>query len=164
MTRRETDFEINERILCAELPNLVVCPNPFTADQIKLKVTQGLTIRQMIEVAQPDGFLRRYAYVEIHGEPIPEEWWDRIRPKAGTLVNIRVIPQGGGGRKDTLRIVLTIAVIAAAVAFAQPLGAALVGKGGLSLGAGITISATALGGALISPGRALSTAPMRRPS
>ena len=58
-------------------------------------------------------------------------------------------------------------MIAATLVFAAPLGGALVGAGGLAIGGGLTISAAAIGGAIISFAGGLlinAIAPIRPPS
>lgn len=70
----------------------------------------GLTIAEMVDLAQADPMLRRYAVVVIAGEVVPRAMWARVRPKPGALLSLTVMPQGA----NVLRTVLTIAVIAAA--------------------------------------------------
>ena len=94
---------------------------------------------------------------------LPPEWWPRVRPKPGTLVQVRVVPAGGGGgsKKNPLRTILTITVIAAS--FYLP--GAILGPGktgvdaivfgsltkGQLLGAGISIVGTLLVDAIAPP-------------
>ena len=100
-----------------ELVTLTAAPHPFKVASDLRYVPEGLTLTEMLELVQPDPILARHAVAFIAGHIIPRENWARVRPKAGTHVEIRVLPSGGGGGKNVLRIVLTIAVRAAASAF-----------------------------------------------
>ena len=100
-----------------DLITLTAAPHPFKVASGVRFVPEGLTLQKMLELAQPDPILARHAVVFIAGHVIPRENWARVRPKAGTHVEIRVLPSGGEGSKNILRIVLTIAVIAAAIYF-----------------------------------------------
>ena len=71
---------------------------------------EGLTVEQMLALVQPDPTLISHAHVFIGPDRIPREFWNRVRPKAGTHITIRVLPSGG-----IVRTILSIAVIAAAV-------------------------------------------------
>lgn len=76
----------------------------------------GGTLAEMLEIAQPDPRLRRHAHIFIADHKIAPCYWRSVRPKHGQTVTIRVVPTGGGGGgKNPLRTVLTIAVIAAAI-------------------------------------------------
>ena len=81
-----------------------------------------MTIKEMIEVAQPDPMLLQHCHVEIDGVPLDPAKIHLIRPKAGHLVTVRVAPgkskkkEGGGGGKNPLQTVLQIAIIAAGIA------------------------------------------------
>ena len=58
--------------------------------------------------------MRHQAVAMINGHILPREVWRVVRPKAGTLVEIRVVPHGSG----LLRIILTLVVIAAVITLA----------------------------------------------
>ena len=142
-------------------------PHPFKAAVHDLHIAEGRTLAEILEIIQPDEILRRHAVICIDDWPVPRPYWSSVRPKAGRLVSIKVVPEGGGGGKSPLRTILTLGVIAASFAFAGPLGTALVGAEGLALGAGITISASSVGSAVIlGVGSILvnAIAPVRPPS
>lgn len=95
--------------------NLTSAPHPFEAAGSTVPVPQGMSLAQMLEFAQPDPVLAAHAVAFIEGQPIDRRYWANVYPKAGTLVEIRVLPMGGGGGgKDTLRVVLQLAVLVAA--------------------------------------------------
>lgn len=130
---------------------LVAARHPFkVSDRIDLVLTEGKSISQMLEIAQPDPVLRKHAVVFIDDIQIPKKNWHLVKPRGGRTVSIRIVPQGGGGGgKNPLRTILTIAVIAASFAFGAPLAGFLgVPEAGLTI-AGATISASSIGGALI---------------
>ena len=96
-----------------ELITLTSAPHPFRVEHNTIEIPEGLTLGEMLEVCQSDPYLRRHAVAMINGDIIPREVWSVVRPKAGTHVEIRVLPTGGGGdggSKNILRIVLIIAV------------------------------------------------------
>jgi hypothetical protein len=105
------------RDLTADAVRLVACPHPFAAARVDLTVEAGLTIAEILEVAQADPILRRFAAVYVGDHFVPREHWRRVRPKPGSLVALRVVPQGGD--RKVLRTLLTIAVVAAAIAVPQ---------------------------------------------
>lgn len=75
------------------------------------------------------------AIILVNNVPIPREDWETFYPAPGDQIKVLAVPTGGGGGKDVLRVVLTMAVIAlswGAGAFpgigyltAQPLGSLL---------------------------------------
>ncbi len=113
--------------------------HPFKSERSKLEFEEGLTVKDMVLIAQPDAAKLRHAVVFINGKVIPKKFWAEHRPKAGQLVEVRACPiphGGGGGGKNVLRFVLTIAVIALSVWA----GGALAGAANTLFG----LSATAL--------------------
>jgi len=126
-------------------------PHPFRAARVDLVVPAGLTIAEMIARAQPDPLLRAHAHAFIDDHYVPRVHWGRVRPKPGAFVTIRVVPGLGGGSKgkNPLRTVLTIAVAVAALTLGGPLGGVLLDGAASTTFLGATISASALGGALI---------------
>ncbi len=133
------------------LVRLVGSTHPFkVGERVDLVLPEGLTLLEMFEAAQPDPVLNSHAHLFVGDVRVPRENWRLVRPKAGVTVTVRVVPMGGGGGggKSPLRTVLSIAVIAASMAFGPELGA-LIAPNGLTI-AGATISASSIGGAIIS--------------
>ena len=123
--------------------NVVACPAPFSDAQRKFGAAPGSTIQDIIDGLVPDRLKNSgiAATIFINGEAVPREYWRSIKPKMGTLVNINIVPgDSGGGKKNPLATVLSIAVLIAA-----PYASAAI------LGGGI-IASTATGAALISSG------------
>ena len=115
---------MNELVKQPEV-SVVSCPHPFKIERNMLSVEAGVTIAELLATVQPNPGLRMHAHVMIMDTYIPREMWALVKPEPGAIVTIRVVPTGGGGKKNPLRTLLQIAVIAASVAFAAPLGAAL---------------------------------------
>lgn len=108
-----------------------------------MQIVAGETVEQILKRVQPDDFLRRDAFVMHGGVEIPREYWPRVRPKPGHQLDVIITLQRGGGNKNPLRTIMSIALMAAGAWFGPALGAAI----GLSG----TMAAT-VGGALISFG------------
>lgn len=126
----------------------------------------GMTLQEVLEKVQPDILVRQNAVVFINDMEIAPQLWRIVKPKQGAVIYIREIPQGGGGRKSLLRVVLTLAVIVAAYYFGPALGAMVLGGPSTTV-FGFTLTAQAVGGAIISAvGNLLvnALAPIRPPS
>jgi hypothetical protein len=120
---------------------LTIAPHPFRAARDVVPVAEGLTVQQMLEAAQTDPVLRQHAVAFINGHIIERRYWHVVRPKAGTHIEIRVVPAGsGGGGGKIFRTILLLAVVAAS--FFLP---GLLGITGTILG----VSATSVAGAAI---------------
>lgn len=127
--------------------HVVAASHPLrVAEHADMYVPEGLTLLEMLEQAQPDPVLRRHAVIQIGEHIVPRSNWRLVRPRGGANVYIKVRPSGGGGSKNPLRTILTLAVMAAAFAFGGPLGSAIAGQ--IGLGTGL---ATSLAGGLIAP-------------
>ncbi len=136
---------------------LIACPRPFSVERIDQAVPVGGSIADIMASLGLDPILMAHAHVWITdgamtADPVmvPRDRWARVRPKARAVVTVRVAPgKGGGGGKNPLRTILTIAVVAAAFVLGPAVGAAM----GLPTEAvifGQTINlASAIGGAAI---------------
>jgi len=92
--------------------NVSMAPHPFAVERINSKVCAGKTVSEIIEEVNPNGF-SNYAHVYINGEYIEHTNWHLVKPKAGTVLTVRMVPLGGGGsKKNPLRTILSIAVMA----------------------------------------------------
>ena len=126
-------------------------PHPFRIDREQYELTPGFTIYEVLEIAQPDPALRACMAVRLQGHDLAPHLWRHVRPKPGMLIEAVPLPQG----QDTLRTVLIIAVVAAAMAT----GAWIFGPAGFGLtGAGFTFGSSILGGALTLGGMLLINA------
>lgn len=102
-------------------------PLPFSNAQIAAHQLPGSSIQNIVDNVIPERIKGAgiAAIVTINGEAVPMEYWARIKPKQGTLVNIRVVPQGGGGGKNPIAAILSIAVLIAAPYLAPIIGGAI---------------------------------------
>ena len=110
--------------------------DPFKNSRQKYELPEGLTVDQMLTIAQPDRKKLAHAIVFVRGELIPREVWTRYKPKPNVLVEVRAfsIPRGGGGDggKNPLRTILTIAVVAFAAWAGPALAGSLIGTQGVA--------------------------------
>lgn len=131
-------------------------PHPFAAENGFYLLPAGLTLAEMARKVQPDPLLQRHLRGYINDLDVPQEKWHRLRPKAGAEVRFCAVPMGGGGGKNPLRTVLSLAILAstsflgsavAATAFGQAsflgiTGARLV-SGALSFAGRLALNALA---------------------
>lgn len=118
-----------------------------------VSLAPGLSIAEMVASVFPDLPAQRDVRVVIGADVIPHAAWPRVRPHEGTTVILRLVPAGG----DTLRSVLTVAVIVAAISvgqfYAPEIAGALLPAGSLT-----GLGASAIAPELISVVSALTTA------
>lgn len=104
--------------------------NPFVLAREKTLIPPFMTIRQIVKSLPKTPGLRTQAIVWVGKEEIPEDKWDSVRTLPGADMAIAIVPRGGGGKKNPLNAILTIALMVAA----PQIGAAL----GTTVGLGIT--------------------------
>ncbi|MGM0422481.1 MAG: host specificity factor TipJ family phage tail protein [Pseudomonadota bacterium] len=96
-----------------EMLQVSAIPHPFSVERIDCCLPLGLSIAEILQQVQADPVLQAHAHVFINGEYVPRDRYAYIRPKQNCIVSIRMVPQGGGG-KNPLRTVLSVAIMAAA--------------------------------------------------
>ncbi len=116
-------------------------PLPFSNLREKVYVPPGSTLQQCVDAAIPTRYLNTEieAVVMINGHIIPRHHWHLVRPKLGTVTNINIVPQGGGGKKNPIATLLSIAVMiaapyAATALLGPTLAATQIGIGALTYG------------------------------
>jgi hypothetical protein len=117
---------------------VIGCPTPFRLERVQCLGRPGQSVAEMIGQAcggRIDPDLLQFGRAFIGPERVDPKVWHRTYPKAGTVLSFRLIHEGG----DALRIVLSVAIVAAA-AWAGPLAAGAI--------LGTTASAAATAGAL----------------
>lgn len=119
---------------------LAASPHPFQMQRIHRDVEPGATLADIVAAHDLDPGEGCEARLLLNDQVIPREDWDRIRPPAGSLVNVNVIPEGGGG-KNPLRTILTVAVTAGAAAISG--GTLVPGVAGLSAATASSIASVA---------------------
>lgn len=135
------------------MQNLKVFSQPAAFPVLKPvgHVPAGSTVREIIAEAYDRGGIpkkyRSSAVVEINGDIVPPEMYDRVKPKVNASVIVNVSVHGGGGGKNPLATVLSLAVIVAAPYLGSALAPSLVGAvTGLPIAGGSIV--TAVGGVL----------------
>lgn len=145
-----------------DMIDAVVVPHPFAVERIHRKIAAGAPLSAIIGHIQPDGLLARHAHVYLNETYVPQKNWPRVTPKPGTILTIRMVPMGGGGGKNPLRTVLSLAIMAASPAIAAGLGgymgaAAEASFMGVNVGRLVTTGVNLLGrlalNAIAPPGR-----------
>lgn len=108
---------------------VVACPHPFRAERIDCSLPAGLSVAEILQRLAPPGALDCCAHVFVDGAPVPLEQRQQLRPRPGQLITVRVVPGVGGGKKNPLAVIMSIALIAAT----PYLGTLVSGKLGLGL-------------------------------
>lgn len=122
-------------------------PHPFDLRREIIEVPAGLTVAEILDLAQPDPIVRRYLRVRLQGHDLAPEYHHRIRPKAGMILEAVPLPQGGN--PTLMRTILTIAIVAGAMALGGWAAGGLVTAGYLTAGgAAFTFASAGIGGAL----------------
>lgn len=119
--------------------NVFASPLPFSNQRIKTVAPVGMNLAEIVESVMPDTVRELVdAVVLLDGEVIPKAQWSKIIPSLESHLNIRVIPAGGGGKKNPLATILSIAVLIAAPyaagALATNVGLGIFGGGVLTAG------------------------------
>lgn len=130
--------------------DVVAAPLPFSNLRVAHQLPQGVTIQGIIDTLTQKA-THLDAYVTVGGCEIPRECWQYTKPKQGALVNIRVMPQGGGGGKNPLATILTLAVLIAAPYAVGALGFTALGTtaAGLTLAGKVAAAGFAIVGNLL---------------
>ena len=129
----------------------------FNTKPIKRTLKQGATLKDLLGAYNEQIVLYDNVVIMVGGEIVPPDYWHRVKPKAGTVVNVCVRPAGGGGRKSPLATVLGIVVTLAApgIGNALAIGALNAGVGltaaqGIFLGKALGFAVGAVGKLLVS--------------
>lgn len=111
---------------------IIVSPMPFNSPKV-VAVAHGSTICDIVNQLYPD----TYVIVEIDGVPIPRDRWHLVPPVDSHVLISVPLHGGGGGGKNPLRTILTIAVVVVATYFGGPVGGAIAGQLGITSAAGV---------------------------
>lgn len=132
--------------------SLIARPAPIAGDAVRLALPAGGSIEEILAAAGVrDGPGLR---VWINDREVPREAWRNVRPRPGRRVVAAAVPAGEGAGKTALRLVATIAIIAAAVAAPHAMGAAWVAANPLGaslVSAGVSVVGLLALNALIPP-------------
>ena len=140
---------------------LAAGPLPFAALRQERVIGAGQTLADIIDQAGIPQTLQSGMTAAINGARIPRRHWGKVRPKPGTTLSLRYAPMGGGGGKNPLRTVLSLALIAAAPqlsgtllgALNIPAGASVLGiSAGRLLAGGLSLIGRMALGSIAPPG------------
>lgn len=123
-----------------ELLSVYASPLPFGNRRERVFAVHGQTLEEIVTLASPR-MVGVDKIVLINDEVIPPRHWKKIRPKKNAIVNINIVPQGGGGKKNPLTTILSIAVMVAA----PYAGAALGGSLGITSTIGLKVLTAGIG-------------------
>ena len=113
-----------------------VAPHPFAVERVQATLPAGQNIADIVASFANDADVSLpHAHVYLDGAYIPRHNWHAVTPKAGTVLTLRMVPMGGGGGKNPLRTVLSLALVAASPMIAASIAGAM----------GVTAGATFLG-------------------
>lgn len=128
--------------------HVIARPSPFSGRQVRSIVPAGRTVAELVDAHLKDVGALVGAHVWIGPDYVPRDMWHCVRLKEGSVLNIRAVPMGGGG-KNPLAAILSIAVMAIAPGIGVALSSSL-GLAGAGLWAGSTFfsASTLIGGAV----------------
>ena len=110
---------------------LVIQRTPFHVEQRPMEVPMGATVSDMLALASiTSPLLLGQITVHVGDWEIPRENWQRVAPKAGAVVHVKVRMAGGGGgggKKNPLASVLQLALVVAAFVVVGPMAANFLG-------------------------------------
>lgn len=116
--------------------DLVTFLNPLSVEKSELKIAICGNLVDTIDACGlrfPAGI---NCIILLNGEIVPREEWELTYPKINDRILLKLIPQGGGGNKNILRIVMTIALVAATWGWGGIIAGGFQGIGATVFGAG----------------------------
>ncbi len=122
---------------------LLACPSPFSIKRFDHAVVCGGTILDILEATETPVYDIDYTYIFVGDVRIPYEWWGKVRPKPGQDIILRALPGDGGGDKNPLRTILSIAVLAVAPQLAGLAGLGAFGTAGIGVVGTLLVNAIA---------------------
>jgi hypothetical protein len=125
---------------------------PFRSTPTRVLVTERWSIDELVghlvETGKLHPALITCCRVYVGDVLIPYEAWERVRPRSGAVVYVKVIPQGGGGGgggKSPLRIVAALALMVVAFYAGAVLGPLMMSSMGFTASAtAFTVGTTAI--------------------
>jgi len=158
---------VKNELVKPEGVKVVAVSHPFKVQRVDMVVADNNSLGDILALAQPDTFLRRHAHICLNDKIVPRSEWEAVYPKMNDIVTVRVVPMGGGGDggKSPLRIIMTVAIIAASIYAPTLMG--ISSKAMIPLGWGVEIAtSTVVSGAIMGLGMLAmnALAPPRTPS
>ncbi len=132
---------------CDEQLSLTVIESPFSSAHQMRFAAPGSTIAELLDQLHLGQRYGETVLVTVDGAPVTQGRWAHVLPAEGSIVALRVIPQGGQKGKGILSIVIGIGLLVAA--FAVGFGPLVFGSAALlPSGIAATTLGLVLGGAL----------------
>jgi predicted phage tail protein len=135
-------------VMLSDAVDVQLASNPFEDGRVHSYAFEGETIEQILEARSLRIDSAYGVVVAVGGEIVPERMFSKVRPKAGALVVVKVIPRGGKSGKGILSIVIGVLAIAASIAtvgaaggFAELTAAEAFGAASLAVSGGMSIAA-----------------------
>ncbi len=122
---------------------IVSALRPFSNEIAERSIGAGHTLLELVALVEPPLHLARFVHVAIGDLYVPRDNWHLVRPKPGTTVTIRAAPGFGGGKKNPLRFILQLVVLAAGAAVSGGL-LGFVGLAAGSIGAAVAGAVTGM--------------------
>tara|TARA_B100000686_G_scaffold55286_1_gene59576 strand:+ start:5477 stop:9586 length:4110 start_codon:yes stop_codon:yes gene_type:complete len=117
--------------------NIRAIAHPFSLAGIDMIRPVGMSVQDIVNSLSDDRDIQTDALVFINGEFVPCSKWGQIKPKSEAIVTLRVVPEGGGG-KNPLKTVLSVALLAATPYLGAALGSGLATQFGGAFSLSIT--------------------------
>lgn len=120
---------------------VVVKRNVFAEKSEVLLLPMG-SVSELLKEADVHGL----PIVSLQGIPIASEWWERVKPKAGSMLTVVCIPAGSADQlipKDIQRMATQLLVNIGAIALQIGVGgpAGIIAGGALSIGGALAVNA-----------------------
>ncbi len=114
--------------------SLIIRPHVLSdRDEIRAEYEDGVTLQEIADSVWP-AEIQEHVVMAINGDIIPKAYWPKVRPKPGAFVR-GVLVFAGGGKKNVLGVIASIAV-----AIAAPyLGGALAASMGVTSTVGVAL-------------------------
>lgn len=111
-----------------------------------MQIEHGLTISQILKhngVDIPDKFDLEVS-IGHSSNVVPREFWGRVKPKVGSQVIVRIVPQSSGGRSKGIGAILVGVLLIVAAFIFPPLAPFLLPAGKFALAFGISSTLNSL--------------------
>lgn len=105
--------------------NVTAAMHPFCTERHIHRFAAGGTIAAIAAALVPADMPANHVAAYLDGHFIPHENWRHVKPRAGTILTLRAVPRGGGGGKNPLRTILSLALVAASPMIAGTIAGAL---------------------------------------
>jgi hypothetical protein len=111
-----TELAEGVELLDCRPPNVVFCPHPLMPSRDRRVIYEPPQAGEKLDayLERVIGVLPDPCIVTIGDRQVPREWWGRVSVKPGVVIGVAAGVAGGDG-SDVGRILLTIAVVVAAV-------------------------------------------------